>query len=289
MFKLLVAVSIVFVAQSQNGIAKLQFMERNLINIRYDYVQESRASVDALHEVVFAVKQNNLDILSNVLMEVSAPHHSKFGKHLSRAEVGALTKNSEGETVIENYLNENNIEIVKKTPYGEYITARATIGVFETLFDATFFSFKHVNNLRKPIIRALHYSMNSTLIPHVVAIFNTVQLPNQLNPKLPMTEVPINELGQSGFVNPALINSFYGIGSNTGNTEGSQSVFATIGQNYSPNDLSQFQQQFGLPIQSVATNIGGNNDDSACASSVSDCSEANRKFKIYGLIRFDLI
>ena len=60
-----------------------------------------------------------------------------------------------------------------------------------------------------------------------------------------------------------------------GNILGSQSVWESIDQDYSPQDLTDFQTNFQLPIEAVAKDIGGYNLSSTCVISPDDCGEAN--------------
>jgi tripeptidyl-peptidase-1 len=53
-----------------------------------------------------------------------------------------------------------------------------------------------------------------------------------------------------------------------------QSLFESLGQSFSPSDLSTFQQQYGLTSQSVDKVIGPN-DPSQCLSNPNNCAEAN--------------
>lgn len=62
---------------------------------------------------------------------------------------------------------------------------------------------------------------------------------------------------------------------NIGNSLGSQSVYESISQNYSPSDLTGFQTNFLLPVQGVAKDIGGYNSSFVCTTQSSSCEEAN--------------
>lgn len=80
----------------------------------------------------------------------------------------------------------------------------------------------------------------------------------------------------AGYVTPALLNRIYSIDSNSGGGLGSQAVYETIGQSFSPSDLALFQKQFGLPSQPVAEDIGGHMSNTACKNNNgNDCIEAN--------------
>jgi len=78
------------------------------------------------------------------------------------------------------------------------------------------------------------------------------------------------------YVTPATLNRVYTIDSNNGNNLGSQAVYETIEQTFSPTDLAIFQKQFHLPLQPVDTIIGGHADNNACVSDDgNNCIEAN--------------
>ena len=78
----------------------------------------------------------------------------------------------------------------------------------------------------------------------------------------------------SSYTTVAYLNSFYGITSNTGSRNISQSVFATgtsPANLFSQSDLYTFQHYYSLPIQPALTKNGG--DTSACGTSTVACEE----------------
>lgn len=119
-------------------------MESSLFRLRDDFVRGNAADTSIVHEVIIAVKQKNLDAIEKTLYEVSDPTNPKYGKFLTRAQIGELTENREATLQIQAYLAANGATIVKTTPFGEYITAKAPIGVWQTLFATTFYDFEHV-------------------------------------------------------------------------------------------------------------------------------------------------
>jgi tripeptidyl-peptidase I len=240
----------------------------------FEFTRASESNKADLHDVVFAIKQRNLDSLDKFLMEVSTPGSPKYGKYLTRNEVATITAHPEATSLIENYLKKNGAEVVRKTTYGEYITARAPIELWEKLFATTFYSFKHVNDQVKPINRAVHYSVDSEIADVVSAVFQTTQFPHVAPPKIPMKAVKDdNEV--TGHITPAKLNSYYNIFTNTGSSSASQAVFESIGQYYSPSDLTLFQEQYGIPLQNVTYDIGGYESDSECVEDANNCVEAN--------------
>eukprot|EP00598_Pedospumella_elongata_P007545 CAMPEP_0184969134 /NCGR_PEP_ID=MMETSP1098-20130426/1976_1 /TAXON_ID=89044 /ORGANISM="Spumella elongata, Strain CCAP 955/1" /LENGTH=558 /DNA_ID=CAMNT_0027490869 /DNA_START=52 /DNA_END=1728 /DNA_ORIENTATION=+ len=246
-------------------------MEQSLLDARDDLSQSGYPLASAEHEVVFAVNQKNIDQLEKILFEVSDPKHEKYGKFLNRQEVANLTSNAVGTQSVSNFLNKNGIRIVKSTPHGEYITASAPVSQWERLFATTFYTFNQ-RDAKKPVTRAHHYSIPSELADHVSAVFNTVQLP----PRVPAKKALSQKVeGKAGSITPALLNSYYDITSNKGSPKVSQAVFESLGQYYSPSDLSLFEKTYNIPQQDIAVDIGGYVSDSECVADANNCIEAN--------------
>jgi tripeptidyl-peptidase-1 len=257
-----------------NFIVGLQtvLMEKSLYHLRDDYKQGSQANNEAYHEVVFSVKQKNLDALEKLFYDVSNPQNKeKYGKFLNRKEVAELTSNTVAADAVTSFLLKNGLTITKKTPYGEYITARGKVSQWETLFNTEFYEFQHMDANKKPVLRALEYSLPIELTEHVNTVFNTVHLPLRSSPQAKKSL----KTGKDGSVTPALLNSYYNIFSNAGNSLASQSLFESLEQYYSPADLSQFETQYNIPQQTVAYDIGGYVSDELCVEDPNNCAEAN--------------
>eukprot|EP00466_Bigelowiella_natans_P005681 jgi/Bigna1/40855/e_gw1.46.4.1 len=79
----------------------------------------------------------------------------------------------------------------------------------------------------------------------------------------------------TGDTTPDLLNSFYSISTNEGSKSVSQALFESLGQYYSPSDLSTFQNYFKLPSEKVSKDVGGHASDTACSSNPNNCAEAN--------------
>jgi hypothetical protein len=69
-----------------------------------------------------------------------------------------------------------------------------------------------------------------------------------------------------------LLNSYYNITFNTGNSLASQAVFESLGQYFSPSDLAQFQTTYNLPVEPVAADIGGYSSDAQCTANANNCA-----------------
>ena len=169
---------------------------------REGFVLKERAHADLEHEVIFHVKQLNMDVLEKIVEERSSPNHVNYQKWLSFEEVGSLISNSVGAERVIEWLNDNHIEvytafalgafppfsldiylcfqIVSKTINQDFITAKTSVGKWETVFDTKFYSWQdtHPENMNTHrVIRAKEYSLPDEIASHVEAVFNTVQVP----------------------------------------------------------------------------------------------------------------
>ena len=158
---------------------------------RPDLSLKGRALPTALHDCIFAIKLRNIDKIEEILDEVSDSTSPRYGQHLSRREVGALTENRAGSTAVRDFLRGQNIEIIEETVYGEYITARAPIRSWENIFSSEFYEVSRgvddSGNRRPAVARALSYFIPESLQEHVDTVFNTVQMP------LPFPDPPVTQ------------------------------------------------------------------------------------------------
>jgi len=81
---------------------------------------------------------------------------------------------------------------------------------------------------------------------------------------------------RAGKTTPLLLENFYRIDNSTaGNRSASQSLFESLGQMFSPDDLSQFQRMYGLPQEPVWEVLGSPNAPGVCATQPDSCGEAS--------------
>lgn len=254
---------------------------KNSISIltRKDINLGRRSSLEHIHEAVVCIKLNNLDKLRIIVKDISNPSSSKYGQHLTRQQLGSMTSNFQSLEVVSDFFESRRFVVYKRTRYGEYLFVRGSIQKWESLLQTTFYEV-HTSEIMKSrnniIHRALSYTMPAELSSHVEAIFNI----NQIPPKNKITRyrtsqsntVPIISFGS---VTPQLLNEYYNIPSNFGNNLTSQSLYEAIKQNYSPTDLTSFQKNFNITIESIVYDYGGYNYSLTCEESGDDCGEAN--------------
>ena len=239
------------------------------ISTHPEFTEKGAALSTQPHDVVFIVKQNNVDELKQLLLEVSDPSHEKYGKHMTSDEIAAFTANPNSHKLIVEYVKSIGATIVSESRYEDYVTARAPLSVWEKTFDTKFQTYSHNPESRDDtglfdrrinleFVRSKEYSIPSSLDEHVSFVMNTVQIPmvkaHAIMPKyLDPSTVAFNlEAGiLRGFITPVRINQAYNIESNIGSPLATQSVYATSNEHYSPTDLSLFQRYFELPQQAV--------------------------------------
>lgn len=273
-------------ADKKQTTSLFQLKEKSHQLYRPDIKRVSEAHGKLLHQCVFAVamKPGSMDELVNVLYDVSDPNSKNYGKYWSRQQIGDFTRNYEAYNRIHAFLEENNITIDKETLQGEYIFATASIEKWSSLLNTKFYDYEisnEFNGKKLLLVRSEEYSLPSELKDFIIGIFNTVQFPDAYVPAsyIVPDEYSKHDLSvpllDPNHVTPALINNFYNVTTNKGSKLATQGVYESLGQVYSPLDLSNFQENFGLPQQKVAYDIGGHEDDKACFKSVDDCLEAN--------------
>ena len=154
------------------------------------------AAYETTLDVIFSIKQNNLDALESFVQQAADPHSPLFGRRKTRAEVAAWTANPDGKAKVIAFLTAAGADIVAETRHGEYITARGTAGLWSALLSARFYVFRAGAELSTAagatsppagdasaaaeFVRAEAYAIPEALQPHVAAVFNTVQMPAAL-------------------------------------------------------------------------------------------------------------
>lgn len=141
----------------------------------HQYVKSSRAEPTEQVELIFVTKQNSIEEL---LLDISNPKSSNYGKHLRKEEVDQLTIIPEYVDGIVKYLNDNGIQITSNQ--SGYIKAVGSVEQFESLLNTKFHVYINSEN-GQSVIRTDEYSLPADLASYVTTILNTVQFPVQLH------------------------------------------------------------------------------------------------------------
>lgn len=265
---------------------------------RKSFVKRGRSPHDAMHEVVIAIKQLNLDVVESELLQRSTPNDPKYQQWLSYEDIGRLVANLNSAELVAQWLADNEVVATWKSQHLEYIKAQAPIEKWEILLQTKFYSWEDLTvpegERRRTMHRALEYALPEHVASHISAVFNTVQTPPAWKPHYhtrhhsdaTVTETarsllrgegqqssssPLATATATGQVTVSFLNQLYHIPSNTGSSEQQQSVFETGNEYFSSNDLRKFQQTFNLPLQGVAQDFGYDTDN----CNKYDCFEGN--------------
>ena len=255
------------------------------------------------HELIFSIKQLNVDALNDLLLLVSNISSPHYGHYLSRDEVASYTSNPSAIKSVTNYLRARGVTNFRSTKYGEYIVATAPLFMWEVIFETIFYIVASSIDIRRrsgsgqqTVLRGLRYTMPKELDPHLHAVFNIIETPSfsrltntisgeaiskgklaeALGEVLPSEKTINNKIRAyvTGFTYPNLINHYYNVSSNKGSNLSSQAVFETSGQTFSTVDMEIFENAFDLPLAQPTVDINGHIIATACKG-IKNCAEAN--------------
>ena len=252
-------------------------MKRHVV-AEYDSLLKLPVPREQLHSLTFAVKPQNIDTLESIVQAISNPESERYGSYLSKKEIVQLTRN---EVAVRQILDEleqwNQIQIVERSEFDEYIVAEAPLSVWEEVFRTKFYGYRHPNWRDEAIARAEEYFLPDSIRASVSHIFHLADFPPQAKSTARMVQVEeIKDF--HGYVTPQLLRQHYNITTTRGNNLTSQAVYEIIQQTASLADLSVFLQQFHLPAQTTAAIYGGHVNDAACSAAkggLDNCIEAN--------------
>ncbi len=296
---IVLVISCILLAVSASVADKFHLMQKSVP--RKTFVKNAYSAADAVHELVFAIKQRNLKELDSLLTERSTPGNPLYQQWLTFAQIGEMTSNIAGAEAVKEWLAQNNIEVTWESSRSDYLKATAKISQWEHMLNTKFFEFedksrKSMRVENRLMHRAEQYFLPSHMKEHLHAVFNTVQVPPVFKPhyakalqgqqpgfKTELNVRPANHQGKKlsyeldGYVTVGFLNDFYQISTNAGDPAMSQSVFETAEESFSPSDLNLFQTTYELPIQPALHPFGFNTSEcnSGNVTTGFDCYEGN--------------
>lgn len=254
-----------------------------LLNSRNDLIKLGRAPLEQIHEVIFAIQPKNMDELTRFLHVVSDPENASYGYHLSKDEVNELTSNPEAHATVISYLLANGVSVVSETLYGEYVTANASIAVWETFFNTVFYTFHqtHFDGDTHTVVRAEEYSIPKEIDSHVEGVMNTVDIPilsTRSRKIIPATTKKrslsrkLSGLLIDGVITPERLRIIYNMGDSHGSDLSTQAVYSYgDGQFFNPSNLAYFQANISMQPLQPAISVGNHNTTDVNL----DCVEGN--------------
>jgi len=239
----------------------------------HDWLVHPYQNKDTSVRLVFALKQVNTDSCDSLLLDISDPKSENFGKMYSFEEIGDMFRNDEAIEATKNFLAHYGVTDVVVTPNGEFLSFEAEHELAEEILNTKFTKFIS-SVLGEEIIRARYYTLPKPLLEHVEFVGNVVTFP-------PTSHRPVfihSDAAGMSLTTPSVINKAYNIKNNKcSNEDNSYAVFEISGQqDYSPDDLKAFQDQYGLPEDAIDNQVGKNNAK-VCAGILGSslCGEAS--------------
>ena len=133
------------------------------------------------HQLVFALRQNNIDQLEEILLDISSPSSPNYGKFMTREEIVNITSNIVACNTLMKYFRSNdNFHVISESLGGEFIAVEANISVWEKTLKTKFNLYSHKSSkhdINKGIVRCEEYTLPLELEDHVSYVFNTVETP----------------------------------------------------------------------------------------------------------------
>ncbi|KAI0054617.1 family S53 protease [Artomyces pyxidatus] len=201
-----------------------------------------------------ALKQNNIEGLQDVLMDISTPSSANYGQHLSLEEVNEyVAPKPETVAAVNAWLSENGLAAKTLSPPGDWLGFQTTVAQAKELFGADFSMFTH-DATGETTVRTLAYSIPASLQGRLDLVHPTITFPNPLASKKPASVTPGRLRTSSSNVTsaaapascntaitPACVQALYGIPT-TPATQSSNTlpVSGFINQFANEADLTQF-------------------------------------------------
>ncbi|KFY29324.1 hypothetical protein V493_02415 [Pseudogymnoascus sp. VKM F-4281 (FW-2241)] len=243
-----------------------------------------------------ALDHPNQALFEQTLLDVSTPDHPKYGQHLTGDELKHMLKpRDESTDSVMSWLGSAKIPASDIKNDGEWVNFRATVAQAEELMSTKFYVYKH-NEDKKEVIRTLHYSLPSSVAPHVLTIQPTtrfsrmmaqrsamhdvksmnlmfgVATTNVKTPTIPTTDLDVKACNVS--TTPACLRALYSIGDYQADPKGNShfGVAGYLGQYAKHKDLDNFIKKYapyavGANFSSVSVR-GPNNPQNSTRNDV---------------------
>ena len=149
------------------------------LSTRVDLEKQTRAANDTIHEVVFVLPQRSMVELINILHDISDPDSLVYGQHMTRENVVSQTMNQESHDAVVQYLKLQDVAVTSNTISGEYVTAAATIAVWEKMFNTEFYIFHQMDESEHitKVVRTERYWIPREIDLHVESVLRTIDIP----------------------------------------------------------------------------------------------------------------
>lgn len=79
--------------------------------VRPSFTKISKTDPTVIHDTVFAVNQQNLELLESIVLEISTPGNADYHNWMTYDEVAAMTSSSDSTNFVRYWLEANDAEV----------------------------------------------------------------------------------------------------------------------------------------------------------------------------------
>ncbi|KAI1895580.1 hypothetical protein AGOR_G00107700 [Albula goreensis] len=199
-------------------------------------------------ELTFALRQQNVDRLRELLELVSDPDSPQYGKFLSLEEVASLVHPSQlTHKVVKSWLQSHGVTNCQTVVTEDFLQCDMTVQVAETLLPGSEFH-RYLNGQHSLVRSPTPYSVHEDLSKHLDLVGGVHRFPPEMQAvSRAWTSGKQREAGFHLGVTPTIIRSRYNLtAADVGSAENnSQAVAQFLEQFYHPADLAEFMALFG--------------------------------------------
>ena len=227
------------------------------------WYETAEAHSDEQLTVTFAIKQTNTDWLEQKLKAVSYPDSPEYTNYMNFDEIAEHV-----------YGRPDSVEALLKTLASVGIDERDvhfTLGrdfavvdmpvvAAKQLFSADFYHYQHESFPDLKTVTSPTFEMPKSLVGHVDFISGISSFPKPIK-NGPIKRKPDSKVDLLGTTPLTIANDYNTSDYVSTNAANSQAVAAFLKQYYDPNDLTEFQKRYKLPVKQITKVVGKNVPD----------------------------
>uniref|UniRef100_A0A4W5RG55 Tripeptidyl peptidase I n=1 Tax=Hucho hucho TaxID=62062 RepID=A0A4W5RG55_9TELE len=225
------------------------------ILIPEDWTRVGRIAPTEKLELTFALRQQNVDQLEHLLLQVSDPESAQYGKHLTLEEVTALVRPSQlTQKVVHHWLQSHGVTDCQTILTQDFLQCTMSTQVAEALLPGIEFH-RYVRDGISLVRSSSAYQVHEDVLQHLDFVGGVHRFP----PKGQDLNEVLTKRRQSGAKfhlgnTPATLRSRYNLtAADVGSAQNnSQAVAQFLEQFYHPADLAEFMMLFGRGFQHLS-------------------------------------
>uniref|UniRef100_G3P125 Tripeptidyl-peptidase 1 n=1 Tax=Gasterosteus aculeatus TaxID=69293 RepID=G3P125_GASAC len=207
--------------------------------------------------LTFALKQQNIDQLEEILKQVSDPDSAQNGKHLTLEEVSSLVRPTElTQKVVRHWLKSHGVTSCLTVRTQDFLQCDMTAEVAETLLPGSRFH-QYVRDGHSVVRSSAPYSVHDDVQQHLDFVGGLHRLPpngQDLRKASANRKQKRSKAGLHLGVTPSILRARYNLTTADVGTaqNNSQAVAQFLEQYYSPADLAEFMSMYGRSFKHLS-------------------------------------